>query len=91
MSRWKPASVVGEVRCSSSHGDCVPKHVHRLDPDLELCVCQACGHGWVRDIDVWDKLNELMKRIKASNNRLQKSLERLNKSLLVLGDSCDKR
>lgn len=86
MSRFKNESVLGANPCRSSHGDCVPKDVHRLDPDLELCVCQACGQGWMRDVDVWQKLDELSERLKISTDRLQKCMDGLGKALLALGD-----
>jgi hypothetical protein len=86
MSRFKAESVLGANPCRSTHGDCVPKDVHRLDPDLELCVCQACGKGWMRDVDIWQKLDELSERLKISTGRLEKSIDKLGQSLKALGD-----
>jgi hypothetical protein len=86
MSRFKSESVLGANPCRSTYGDCVPKDVHRLDPDLELCVCQACGQGWMRDVDVWQKLDELSERLKISTERLQKCMDNLGKSLQALGN-----
>lgn len=84
MSRWKTESVLGDNPCRATYGDCIPCEVHRLDPDLELCVCKSCGNGWVRDVDVWQKLDELTERMKNSNKKLQKSAQKLRKSLHAL-------
>lgn len=59
--------VTGErVICFRHTKTCDPGDVHRFDPDLELCVCKHCGQGWVRDVDVWKKLEESIDKLYAA-------------------------
>lgn len=67
---FKVMSVIGRTTCRANHGECVPANVHRLDSDLELCVCRACGQGWVRDVDIWVKLDETMQRLKITTTHV---------------------
>lgn len=81
-------SVIGPVTCEQAFVRvCVPGRVHRLDPDLELCVCKECGNGWIRDVDPWQKLQESFERLNQTLNRLAASTKSLEKSLTKLNDA----
>lgn len=74
--------------CRSHDGECVEGSVHRIDVDLQLCVCRNCGQGWVRDVDAWTRMEESFRRLAAANmkldvaiNSLKTSLESLNSAL----------
>lgn len=68
-------------------GECTPGRVHRLDRDLELCVCEHCGQGWVRDVDPWTKLEELLVKLAESTKKMESSSKKLAESLQGLSDA----
>jgi hypothetical protein len=78
-------SVLGKVMCDSKR-ECVPGKVHRLDPDLELCVCGTCGKGWVRDRTAFDKLAEAIEKFNHQNAQLRAAADKLKDSLEKLND-----
>lgn len=80
-------SVLGRVMCDASR-TCKPGRVHRLDLDLELCVCSRCGNGWIRDVDPWTKvqeafarLNQTLSKLSAASKSLESAVDRLNQAL----------
>lgn len=66
---------------------CVAGDVHRVDPDLEICVCTHCGQGWIRHVDAWTKLEESMEKLKIANAALTATLDSLKKSFQNLSDA----
>jgi hypothetical protein len=79
-------SVLGRVMCDANR-ECVPGRVHRLDADLEICVCERCGNGWMRDVSAFDKLNEAIERFNQRTNQLASATKKLMTSLERLNDS----
>lgn len=79
-------SVCGIVECESRVGVCVPGDIHRVDADLELCVCAECGQGWIRDVDAWTKVKESFERLDAANQRLDDAINSLKASLQKIVD-----
>lgn len=83
-------SVLGRVMCDGSKV-CVPGRVHRLDEDLEFCVCKACGNGWIRELSAFDKLNEALQRFNFQSQKLVAATKRLQSSLQSLNDALSKK
>lgn len=80
-------SLSGNVECKTRRGNCLEGEVHRIDSDLELCVCKRCGQGWMRDVDAWTKLEESMTRLTKANQNLVASLDVLKASYQKLASS----
>ena len=62
--------------------------LHRLDPELELSVCNRCGAGQVQDLSPWTKLTDSMGRMDKSMERLGESLKKLNESISKFAEHC---
>lgn len=83
-------NVAGErVICEAWSGrarECEPDAIHRLDRDLELCVCKRCGQGWIREVNAWTKVMEAAERLSASMQTLDAVAMTMLQSLQTLAD-----
>lgn len=67
-----------------------PCAAHRLDADLEMCVCVKCGQAWVQDLSSFTRLEDALARLRLAMSNLTAAQVKMAESFQRIADSLSK-